>query len=66
MNDGLFFYDSQRRKIFDRPSEECDGERESCCGVVVSGKDIKEIKYSALKSFAGSVLPKSVGVLQKF
>ncbi|PSR91694.1 Disease resistance protein [Actinidia chinensis var. chinensis] len=66
LNDGLVFYDAQRRKILDRSSEECDEERESCSGVVVSEKDIKEIKYSALKSFAESGLPKSVGELQKF
>ncbi|XP_057480719.1 DEAD-box ATP-dependent RNA helicase 5 [Actinidia eriantha] len=60
LNDGLFFNDSQRRKILDVSSEECDGERESCSGVVVSGKDSKEIKYTALKTFAESGLPKEV------
>ncbi|GFZ17096.1 DEA(D/H)-box RNA helicase family protein [Actinidia rufa] len=60
LNDGLFFYDAQKRKILDGSNEECDGERESCSGVVVSGKDTKEIKYTALKTFAESGLPKEV------
>ncbi|KAL6985665.1 RNA helicase [Sarracenia purpurea var. burkii] len=61
LNNGLVVDDADRREILNGSSQKSEEEEGKSCGdAVVSGKDVEESKYAALRSFAESGLPKEV------